>query len=52
MHGRQTPVQGCWILWADQDELRRLRKLIVKSRPGKNRHATDLKTPKRKPERG
>lgn len=52
VHGRQTPVHGCWVLWADQDELRRLRKLIAKSRPGKNRHATDLKTPKRKPERG
>jgi DNA invertase Pin-like site-specific DNA recombinase len=52
VHGRQTPVQGCWILWADQDELRRLRKLIERSRPGKNRHATNLKTPKRKPERG
>jgi hypothetical protein len=52
VHGRQTPVQGCWILWADKDELRRLRKLIEKSRPGKNRHTTNLKTPKRKPERG
>jgi DNA invertase Pin-like site-specific DNA recombinase len=52
VHGRQTPAQGCWILWADQDELRRLRALIVKSRPGKNRHASNLKTPKRKPERG
>jgi hypothetical protein len=52
VHGRQTPVQGCWILWADQDERRRLRALIAKSRPGKNRHASNLKTPKRKPERG
>jgi DNA invertase Pin-like site-specific DNA recombinase len=50
VHGRQTPVHGCWILWADQDELRRLRKLIKKSRPGKNRCATALKTPKKKPE--
>jgi DNA invertase Pin-like site-specific DNA recombinase len=52
VHGRQTPLQGCWILWADKDELRRLRALIAKSRPGKNRHASNLKTPKRKPERG
>jgi DNA invertase Pin-like site-specific DNA recombinase len=49
VHGRKTPVQGCWILWADKDELRRLRKLIVKSRPGKNRHASELKIPKQLP---
>jgi hypothetical protein len=52
VHGRKTPVQGNWILWADKDELQRLRALIVKSRPGKNRHASKLKTPKRKPGRG
>jgi hypothetical protein len=46
VNGRQTPAQGCWILWADKDELRRLRKLIAKSRPGKNRHASELKIPK------
>ncbi len=51
VHGRQTPVQGCWILWADKDELRRLRKLIAKSRPGKNRHASELKIPKKQPGR-
>jgi hypothetical protein len=49
VHGRKTPVQGCWILWADKDELRRLRKLIAKSRPGKNRHASELKIPKKLP---
>jgi len=48
--GRKTPVQGCWILWADKDELRRLRALIEKSRPGKNRNASDLKRPKKQPE--
>lgn len=47
VHGRKTPVQGCWILWADKDELRRLRKLIARSQPGKNRHASELKTPKK-----
>jgi len=52
VHGRQTPVRGCWILWADKDERRRLRALIAKSRPGKNRHASDLKRPKGKPVRG
>jgi DNA invertase Pin-like site-specific DNA recombinase len=52
VHGRKTPVQGCWILWADMDELRRLRALIAKSQPGKNRQASNLKTPKKRPERG
>lgn len=52
VHGRQTRVQGCWILWADQDELRRLRALIAQSRPGKNRHASSLKTPKKRPKGG
>lgn len=50
VRGRKTPVQGCWILWADKDELRRLRALIKKSKPGKNRHASDLKRPKKRPE--
>ncbi len=49
VHGRQTPAQGCWILWADEDELRRLHELLAKSRPGKNRHASDLKRPKKRP---
>ncbi len=52
VHGRKTPVQGCWILWADKDELRRLRALIEKSQPGKNRHASDLKRPKKRPDPG
>jgi DNA invertase Pin-like site-specific DNA recombinase len=52
VHGRKTPAQGCWILWADKGELRRLRELIAKSQPGKNRQASTLKTPKKKPERG
>lgn len=50
VQGRQTPAQGCWILWADNDELRRLRALIAKSRPGKNRHPSDLKRPKKRSE--
>ena len=49
--GRKTPVQHCWILWADGDEMRRLRKLLAQSKPGKNRHTSDLKTPKRRPGR-
>ena len=52
VQGRKTPVQGCWVLWADNDELQRLRALIAKSQPGKNRHASDLKRPKKRPEPG
>ena len=52
VQGRKTPVQGCWVLWADNDELRRLRALIAKSQPGKNRHPSDLKRPKKRPEGG
>lgn len=52
VQGRKTPAQGCWVLWADEDELRRLRALIEKSQPGKNRHASDLKRPKKRPEPG
>lgn len=47
--GRKTLVQGCWILWADGDEMQRLHQLLARSQPGKNRHASDLKTPKRQP---
>ena len=46
VHGRKTPAQGFWILWADKGEIRRLRELIARSKPGKNRRATDLKEPK------
>src|SRR5260370_35036278 len=49
VHGRRTPVQRCWILWADNDEIRRLRELIDRSKPGKNRRASDLKAQKKRP---
>lgn len=52
VQGRKTPVQGCWVLWADNDELRRLRALIARSQPGKNRHASDLKRPKNRSDGG
>jgi hypothetical protein len=52
VQGRKTLTQGCWVLWADKDELRRLRALIEKSQPGKNRHASDLKQPKKRPDGG
>lgn len=49
VHSRRTPVQGFWILWADQDEMRRLGKLVEQSRRGINVHTSDLKTPKKRP---
>jgi DNA invertase Pin-like site-specific DNA recombinase len=49
VHCRQTPVQGYRIVWADRDEIRRLRKLLADSRRGVNAYTSDLKTPKKKP---
>jgi DNA invertase Pin-like site-specific DNA recombinase len=48
VHARQTPVQGYWILWADQEELRRLRQLLANSRRGVNAYSGKLKTPKKR----
>ena len=42
-------MQGCWILWADKDEVNRLRKLLAESRRGINAYTSDLKTPKKRP---
>jgi DNA invertase Pin-like site-specific DNA recombinase len=49
VHSRRTPVQGYWILWADKDEVRRLRRLLSESRRGANAYASELRTPKRRP---
>ena len=49
VHCRQTPVQGYRILWADKDEIRRLRKILADSRRGVNEYTSELKTPKKKP---
>jgi hypothetical protein len=46
LHGRKTPVQGRWILWADHDEVKRLRQLLTQSRRGANAYTSVLKTPK------
>jgi DNA invertase Pin-like site-specific DNA recombinase len=50
VHSRKTPVQGRWILWADQEEVTRLRTLLADSRRGVNAYTSDLKTPKKRPE--
>ena len=48
VHSRRTPVQGYWILWADKDEVKRLRKLLSESRRGVNAYASELRTPKKR----
>jgi DNA invertase Pin-like site-specific DNA recombinase len=48
VHSRKTPVQGRWILWADKEEVKRLRQLLAESRRGINAYSSDLKTPKRR----
>ena len=49
LHSRKTPVQGRWVLWADQDEVARLHQLLEQSRRGVNAHTSELKTPKERP---
>lgn len=49
VHSRKTPVQGRWILWADNGEVKRLKNLLAESRRGVNAYRSDLKTPKDRP---
>ncbi len=42
----QRPACGPWILWADEGELARLRKLAACSHRGANKHPSYLTTPK------
>jgi hypothetical protein len=51
VHGRQTPVQGYWIIWADDREITRLRQLLASSRRGVNGYTADLTTPTQSPQR-
>jgi DNA invertase Pin-like site-specific DNA recombinase len=48
LHSRRTPLQRRWVLWADRDELRRLRQLLADSRRGINAYSSKLKTPKKR----
>jgi DNA invertase Pin-like site-specific DNA recombinase len=48
VHNRKTPVQGYWILWADPDEVKRLRRLLAESRRGRNAYISDRTTPKKR----
>jgi DNA invertase Pin-like site-specific DNA recombinase len=49
LHSRKTPLQGRWILWADQEEVTRLRELLEQSRRGVNAYTSKLKTRKERP---
>jgi DNA invertase Pin-like site-specific DNA recombinase len=49
IHARQTPVYRHWILWADREELHRLRRLKRHSRQGVFNHAVALTQPKKHP---
>ena len=46
VHARQTPIQHYWVVWADDEELKRLRKLLAKSRRGINAYSPANTTPK------
>jgi DNA invertase Pin-like site-specific DNA recombinase len=48
-HARQTNVQRLRVLWADRDELRRLRQLRSSIYPGRNHFPEELTTPKHRP---
>ncbi len=47
-HARQTLTRGLWIVWADRQELDRLRRLKALSERGKTGYPTQLTTPKKR----
>lgn len=49
VHARQTPTQGLWIVWADGEEVARLKRLTACSKLGVHRHPQELTTPKPRP---
>ena len=49
VHYRKTPLQGYRILWADDDEVKRLKKLLAQSHLGRRGYTDDLTTPKLRP---
>jgi DNA invertase Pin-like site-specific DNA recombinase len=46
LHSRRTPAQHLWILWADRQEMKRLRKLAALSHRGVVEYPPALTTPK------
>src|SRR5262245_11406792 len=49
VHGRQTTIQKLWILWADREEVRRLRRLRAAESRGILGYPAGLTTPKPRP---
>jgi|SRR5579863_7483365 len=49
IHSRRSPIRRAWIIWADTDEIVRLRQLRTHSRPGVTQHPAALTTPKSRP---
>jgi DNA invertase Pin-like site-specific DNA recombinase len=49
VHGRQIKPDGSWILWADHDEIERLKQLRARSKRGVRDHPKELITPKNRP---
>jgi hypothetical protein len=46
IHSRKTPAQHLWVLWADEPELERLRKLAAMSHRGVVEYPSELTTPR------
>jgi hypothetical protein len=49
VHARRSPAQQLWIVWADADELARLRRLRDRSCVGAKHYPAELITPKPRP---
>lgn len=49
VHCRKTPIQGYCVLWADAQEVQRLKRLLAQSRRGMNGYTDGLTTPKLRP---
>jgi DNA invertase Pin-like site-specific DNA recombinase len=50
VHWRQTPRQGYRVLWADAEEVKRLKELLGQSRRGRVGYSHELTTPKPRPQ--
>jgi DNA invertase Pin-like site-specific DNA recombinase len=46
LHSRRTPAQHLWVLWADKQEVKRLRALAAQSHRGVVEYPPELTTPK------
>jgi hypothetical protein len=52
MHARQTPSGSHWIVWADAQELDRIRRLLSISKPGMSKYRAyppELLIPRKRP---